>query len=137
MKLVKNINLIMEWLDYKKAYGMVPYSWISEILDLTGVADNIKNLVVNSMRNWGTVLTSNGENLGKVEIKRGIFQGDSFSPLLFVMAMIPLTIILRKVEAGFRFSGTRDKVNHLLFMDDLNDNLTGKVPPRRYFSRLF
>ena len=35
------------------------------------------------------------------------------------MAMIPLTVILRKVEAGFRFSGSREKVNHLLFMDDL------------------
>ena len=35
------------------------------------------------------------------------------------MAMIPLTTILRKVGAGYRFSGSREKVNHLLFMDDL------------------
>ena len=112
-------NVAMSWIDYKKAYDMVPHSWIKEILNMTGVAGNIQSLVANSMGNWGTVLTSNGEELGKVVIRRGIFQGDSFSPLLFVMAMIPLSVILRKVEAGFRFCGSREKVNHLLFMDDL------------------
>ena len=112
-------NVAMSWIDYKKAYDMVPHSWIKEILSLTGVAGNIQNLLTNSMESWGTVLSSNGNDLGKVVIKRGIFQGDSFSPLLFVMAMIPLTVLLRKIEAGYRFSGSRDKVNHLLFMDDL------------------
>ena len=112
-------DVAMSWIDYKKAYDMVPHSWIKEVLNLTGVASNIQHLITNSMGKWGTLLTSNGKELGKVEIKRGIFQGYSFSPLLFVMAMIPLTIILRQVEAGFRFIGTREKVNHLLFMDDL------------------
>ena len=32
--------------------------------------------------------------MGTVHIKRGIFQGDSLSPLLFVMIMIPLSMIL-------------------------------------------
>ena len=109
----------MSWIDYKKAYDMVPHSWIKEIQSRTGVAGNIIKLVTNRLENWATVLTCNGNELGKVDIKRGIFQGDSFSPLLFVMAMIPLSIILRKLEVGFRFSGSREKVNHLLFMDDL------------------
>jgi hypothetical protein len=33
------------------------------------------------MENWKTSLTANGEVLGEVEIKRGIFQGDFY--LLF------------------------------------------------------
>ena len=57
--------------------------------------------------------------MGEVVIKRGIFQGDSFSPLLFVMAMIPLSMILRKDDAGYRFNGSREKLNQFLFMDDL------------------
>ena len=37
----------MAWIDYKKAYDMVQHSWIIECLDLFGVADNIKSLLVN------------------------------------------------------------------------------------------
>ena len=34
----RNKNLAMAWIDYKKAYDMVPHSWIIECLDLFGVA---------------------------------------------------------------------------------------------------
>ena len=39
----------MAWIDYKKADDMVPQSMIMECLDLFGVAENIKSLLVNSM----------------------------------------------------------------------------------------
>ena len=42
-------NLAMAWIDYKKAYDMVPHLWIKECLDLFGVAGNIKILLVNGM----------------------------------------------------------------------------------------
>ena len=45
----RNKNLTMAWIDYKKAYDMLPHSWIIECLDLLRVAENIKSLLVNSM----------------------------------------------------------------------------------------
>ena len=92
LKEVKRLkkNVVMSWIDYKKAYDMVPHSWIKETLNITGVAKNIQHLLTNSMEKWGTLLSSNGNELGKVDIRRGIFQGDSFSPLLFVMVIYPL-----------------------------------------------
>ena len=39
----RNKNLEMAWIDYKKAYYMVPHSWIIECLNLFGIADNIKS----------------------------------------------------------------------------------------------
>ena len=41
----RNKNLVMVWIDYKKAYDMIPHSWIIECLDLVGVAENIKEFV--------------------------------------------------------------------------------------------
>ena len=90
----------MGWVDYKKAFDMVPLSWVLKSLDIFRVADNMKKLLRQSMLNWET-LTYENERLGTVKIKRGIFQGDSLSPLLFVLALIPLSLILRKVRAGF------------------------------------
>ena len=46
----RNKNLVMAWIDYKKAYDMVPHSWIIECLDYFGVAENIKSLLVNTGR---------------------------------------------------------------------------------------
>ena len=38
----KCTNLAMSWIDYKKAYDMVPHSWISEWLKRFSIADNVK-----------------------------------------------------------------------------------------------
>ena len=84
----RNKNLAMAWIDYKKAY-MVPHSWIIKCLDSFGVAENIKRLLVNSMEKWKVMLCSRNSELGEVEIKRGIFQGDYLSPLVFVLALTP------------------------------------------------
>ena len=48
----------MSWIDYKKAYDMVPHSWIIECLELFRAAKNIKSLLVNSMEKWMIMLCS-------------------------------------------------------------------------------
>ena len=98
---------------------MLPHSWIIECLDLFGVAENIKSLLLNSMEKCKVMLCSGSSELCEVEIKHGIFQGDSLSPLVFVLAMIPLSLILRKAKAAYEFPESKEKINHLLFMDDL------------------
>ena len=109
----------MAWIDYQKAYDMIPHSWIMKCLDMFKVADNVRRMIKKSMKKWNTELMVNGTKLGNVKIKRGIFQGDSLSPLLFVLALIPLTLVLRRVKAGYSLGKERLSVNHLLFMDDL------------------
>ena len=103
---------------------MAPHSWILACLTMFKVAVNIHNLIRNSMRSWTVELTSGREMLGDVKIKKGVFQGDNLSPILFVLAMIPLSIVLNNIEAGDTLGRNRGKLNHLLFMDDLR--LSGK-----------
>ena len=71
------------------------------------------------MEKWKIMLGSGNSELSEVEIKRGIFQGDSLSPLVFVLALIPLGVILRKAKATYEFSESKEKINHILCMDDL------------------
>ena len=115
----RSTNLAVAWIDYRKAYDMVPHSWIVQCLSMFKVASNVKDLITKSMGNWRTEVTSNGETLGSVNINRGIFQGDSLSPLLFVLIMIPLSMILREAKSRYKLGKDKPSINHLLFMDDL------------------
>jgi len=54
-----------------------------------------------------------------MQIRRGIFQGDSLSSLLFCIALIPLTNELNRADCGYQVHGTERKISHLLYMDDL------------------
>ena len=68
----RKTNLAMGWIGYKKAYDMVPHSWINECLELFGIAENVIKFMSDSMRSWKLELTSSGESLGDVDIQRGI-----------------------------------------------------------------
>ena len=74
---------------------------------------------MNSMEKWKVMLCPGNSKLDEVEIKRGIFQGDSLFPLVFVLALILLSFILRKAKAAYKFSESKEKIDHLWFMDDL------------------
>ena len=107
----------MAWIDYKKAYDMVLNSWIIK------QSQNVQNITRNHtlhrkkpLKNWRVGLTAGGKSLAETKIQRGIFKGDALSPLLFMM---PLNHILRKCTAGYKLSRSQEKVNHLIFMDDI------------------
>ena len=48
-----------------------------------------------------------------------VFFMASLSPLLFVMCLVPLSIVLRKAKVGYELGKKKGKANHLLFMNDL------------------
>ena len=104
-------NLTMAWIDYKKAHNMVPHSWIIACLGLYGISNSISSFLERSMTNWRVQRTSCRESSGTVNARRGIFQRDSLSPLLFIICMIPLTTVLRKAKMGYTLDGV--KINHL------------------------
>ena len=64
-------------------------------------------------------LTAGGKSLAEVKFQRGIFLGDALSPLIFVIAMMPLNHILRKCTAGYKLSKLLAKINHMMYMDDI------------------
>ena len=73
------------------------------------------------MKNWKTqlILTheSNTLTTDNIIIKRGIFQGDSLSPLLFCISLIPLSLELNSLGYGYKIR--TEWITHLLYIDDL------------------
>ncbi|XP_057517996.1 uncharacterized protein LOC130798917 [Amaranthus tricolor] len=64
---------------------------------------------------------------------RGLRQGDSLSPLLFVIGMEYLSRLFRSVEGqyGFHSRCKKTKLSHLCFADDLMLFYKGNVPSVR------
>ena len=71
------------------------------------------------MKTWRVALTAGGGSLAEEKVQRGIFQGDALSPLLFIIAMMPLNHVLRKCTAGYKLSKSQEKINHLMYIDDI------------------
>ena len=86
-------SLAVAWIHCRKTYDMVRHSLIQKCMEIFGVAVNVRSFVNASIKQWNTELTAGNQRLGNVKIRRGIFQGDSLSPLLFVLVMIPLTLV--------------------------------------------
>ena len=75
-------------------------------------------------------LTVGGQSLVEVKIPEGILQEDSFSPLLFIIAMWPLNYVIRKCAGGYKFTKSKEKINYLKYMNDIkvfviNKKITG------------
>lgn len=117
-------NISIAWIDYKKAFDSVPHSWLLKVMEIYKIDPSLINVLKSLMQTWRTSLTvhlpSSRYTTDAVHIRRGIFQGDSLSPLWFCMAVNPLSQMLESSDYGYiiRKSPTL-KLSHLLYMDDL------------------
>ena len=96
----------------KKVHDFVHSSWINGCKEFFRITNNIRNILKKSVEQWKSSLTCNGEDLKEVDLKRGIFQGDSLS-------MVFSSLILSKVKVSYEWGKKKYKLNHLLFMNDL------------------
>ena len=112
-------NLVFAWIEYKKAYDMVPQSWIINCLQMYKISYETINFIEKTMKNWRVELIAGRKSFAERKIRREIFQGDALSPLLLIIAMMPLNHILRKCTAGYKLSRLQEKINHLMYMDDI------------------
>jgi len=114
----RRTNLAMAWIDYKKAYDSVPHTWILESLRLHNIEPGLIAFIQQSMTHWKTKLYFNSKSTAEIKINCGIYQGDALSPLLFCIALNPLSVILDKSGYSYKFK-SGNSINHLFYMDDI------------------
>ena len=83
------------------------------------ISHELINSIEKIMKIWRVELIAGGRRLAEAKIQRGIFQEDALSPLRFIITMMPLNHILRKCTAGYKLSKSQEKINHLMYMDDI------------------
>ena len=117
----RDTNLSIAWIDYQKAFDNVPHSWIEKCLETFKISPVLRNFLSHSMCMWKTTLVlktvENTLNAGDVNINNGIFQGDSLSPILFCVTLIPFRKLLNNTGYGYKIYD--NTINHLFYMDNL------------------
>ena len=71
------------------------------------------------MKNVRVELTEGVKTFVEAKIQGSIFQRDALSSLLFVIAMMLLNHIIRKCTGRYNLTKSKEKINHLMYMDDL------------------
>ena len=97
-------NLAMAWIDYEKAYDMIPQILIINCLKMSKISDEVKNFIEKTMKTWKVELTAGRRRLAEAKVNRGIFQRDTLSPILLIITIMLLNHILRKCTAGYKLS---------------------------------
>ena len=101
----KRCNLSTTWIDYKKAFDSVPYTWIAKNLELYKICPTITRFMRENMKSWKTILHLNHDKdiitFRPIEIKSGVYQGESLSPLIFCLPLASLSSLLNKFGYGY------------------------------------
>ena len=100
---------------------VVPHQWVRDMLQAIRAPTLVRRTIKKVMRHWRTgleVRTTAGTAVEPVRFRRGLFQGDSLSPILLVLTVAPLSSYLG-LTGGVESAHHGSLITHLLFMDDL------------------
>ena len=120
-------NLVTVWLDYRKSFDSIPYSWLLHALKLAKLPNHLLTAIKNLTESWYTKLNlklklnakDNSIVSNIIKIIAEIYQGDSLSVILFVLALNPLSHLLRSTK-GYAYGKNRQHQHtHNVFVDNL------------------
>ncbi|XP_045470568.1 uncharacterized protein LOC123677883 [Harmonia axyridis] len=105
------------WYDFKKAYDSISHRQLKRLIGNLPLDQNIKKVLRGSMNLWSVQIKIGKDKTNPIYVKRGVYQGDSISPLLFIL--ISGGIIEHIKTSPTIMKSTRGQHDILAFMDDI------------------
>ena len=110
-------------LDMSKAYNRVEWAYLKSVMVEMGFTDHWINLMMVCVKTVTYSILVNREPKGMITPIRGIRQGDSFSPFLFLLCTEGLNGLLNKAAhqghiKGYSLCKNSPRLTLLLFADD-------------------
>uniref|UniRef100_A0AAF5DMQ7 Reverse transcriptase domain-containing protein n=2 Tax=Strongyloides stercoralis TaxID=6248 RepID=A0AAF5DMQ7_STRER len=106
------------WYDFSKAYDSLNHYQLQRLLEKLPLPKVMKSTAISLLKLWNMELVRNDEKKPrKIRIRRGIMQGDSSSPLWFILASGSI-IYQMKNNQDLR-KVTKNKGRIIGYMDDL------------------
>ncbi|XP_056692075.1 uncharacterized protein [Spinacia oleracea] len=120
---VPPIRVLLLLLDLRKAYDIVEWEFIREVMTDLDFPTHFINLIMTCLTTTQYSILINGAPTGLIQPKRGLRQGDHLSPLLFTLCVEyfsrAMAIVSEHPHFSFHPRCRRLSLNHLCFADDL------------------
>ncbi|GJW06418.1 putative RNA-directed DNA polymerase, eukaryota, reverse transcriptase zinc-binding domain protein, partial [Tanacetum coccineum] len=109
--------------QFEKAFDSLSWSFLFSILEQMGFSSKWRTWIHSCLNSTFASMLVNGSPTKKFKIKKGLRQGDSLSPFLFILAVEALNVALLKATNNNIFHGIKvgkDKIHfsRLQFADD-------------------
>ncbi|KAG0436791.1 Retrovirus-related Pol polyprotein from type-1 retrotransposable element R2 [Dictyocoela muelleri] len=111
-------KLYSAWFDISKAFDNIELELLISTLKRFKIPQKIINIIFHTSKLWKMRIHSKNKFIQNVNPQKGIIQGDSLSPLLFVLCIQPLSNFLTGNFEKIKINEELD-INHLLFIDDI------------------
>lgn len=85
-------------LDMAKAYDKVSWNFLLVVLRKMSFPDHFSGLILQCVSTTNFNLLLNGQRIGHFSPQRGLRQGDSLSPFLFILCSNVLSLMLLKAK---------------------------------------
>ena len=115
---LKNKTAHITFFDLEDAFGSVSHSLIDETFRRNQLPENIKRYFHNLYTHSKSVVCTNNFKSEPFCFKRGVFQGDPLSPVVFLMVFNPILESLKLDEERFGYLLEEKKIITLPYADD-------------------
>jgi hypothetical protein len=119
----KKQQAILLKLDLKKAFDCLNWNFLHLILIQCGFGSSVTNWIMGCISSATLAILINGEATKTFSCERGLRQGCSLSPLLFILSLEGLSILLKIKQAEGLLKGVKvaglTHILHILFADDV------------------
>ena len=89
---IRGEPLAMAWINFSKAYDNVSHEWLLAVLEAIQAPPSITNIISSLFPMRRTSFSiEGGSPTRELPYKRGLFQGDALSPLLFCLSLSSLS----------------------------------------------
>jgi hypothetical protein len=122
----KQIKCAFVSLDMQKAFDRVEYDFLFHCLEAYGFGENVVQWIRVLYTNISSSVITNGHISFPFPVTRGVRQGCSLSPLLYVLCLEPLLIRIRNHSniSGLHLPGTTESAVTSGYADDVTGIVT-------------